>query len=73
MYDAGEAKTFGRQHGSEDALTSLTGAEAREIPVAAFCARGGTERDVRTGPDGSFSRRRGMGRFLGVRRRRGRW
>ena len=64
MYDACEAKTFGRQHGSEDALTSLTGAEAREIPVAAFSVHAGdTSETYVRGPDGEFLEAKGDGSF----------
>jgi len=64
MYDPDGAQTFGRQHGSEDALTLLTGAEAREIPVVAFSVHTGNKSEsyVR-GPDGEFLEAKGDGSF----------
>ena len=55
MYDDDSAKTFGRQHGSEEALTLLAGSEAMTIPAAKISVHIGerSESYVR-GEDGAF-------------------
>lgn len=55
MYDDDSAKTFGRQHGSEEALTFLAGSEALTIPAAKVSVHIGerSESYVR-GQDGEF-------------------
>ena len=41
MYDADEARTFGRQHGSTEVLSALTTEEARTIPARAIAVHAG--------------------------------
>jgi len=55
MYDDDSAKTFGRQHGSEEALTLLAGSEALTIPAGKVSVHVGerSESYVR-GEDGGF-------------------
>ncbi|OUS47121.1 hypothetical protein BE221DRAFT_191664 [Ostreococcus tauri] len=55
MYDADASKTFGRQHGSEEALCVLAGSEAMSIPAGKVTVHVGerSESYVR-GEDGAF-------------------
>ena len=63
MYDADEARTFGRQHGSTEVLSALTTEEARTIPARAIAVHAGekSESYVR-GEDGELYEMMACGR-----------
>ena len=63
MYDADEARTFGRQHGSTEVLSALTTEEARTIPAREIAVHAGekSESYVR-GEDGELYEMMACGR-----------